>query len=425
MRLSAHQRLYIIPLLTDFTGSLFIFTLTRYLAEHDSNPAHLGILGTCGSLSYALSAAAFGHLSDHVGHRRLIAIGSLLFCGTFFLALHTLSVPFIFVWSVLASMAMALIHPPMIALLTAGQVSGDHGRSATRPLILFCLSWNLGIICGQASGGTLFALDPSLNLIVGIGSTLAVFFLILTTRTPAPASPPEPAQLRVAPPTQPVVVLRFFAAAGWVANISAACSMSLLYYIFPQLVTHLGISAPAHGLMLTTIRVGTVGLYLLLHYTSFWRHRLLPGLVTQGIAILGMLLLSRGTQIPVLTAGVMCVGVMMGYNYFSGIFYSTTSFAGRRKGLTSGIHETTLALGFVAGSAGGGYLSLHWGMRAPYQACIGILLGSMLLQSLGFLWVRQQRRRSEAMAASDRDTTSAPTPGGADPGEQAVISPSP
>lgn len=38
-------RLYCIAWLSDFCNALLVFTLTRYLAEYDGNPIHLGWLG--------------------------------------------------------------------------------------------------------------------------------------------------------------------------------------------------------------------------------------------------------------------------------------------------------------------------------------------------------------------------------------------
>ena len=399
--------LYVLSWLGDFCSSLFIFTCTRYLAERDGDLMHLGVLGACGSLSYALSAALVGHLCDRCGRRRLIALGAVLLAASYAAALRSMAVPWIYLEYALAGVAFALIFPPLIALLSTrddGRESrGDRGRSSTRPLILFCLSWNLGIVCGNVSGGLVFAVDPRLSLKIGIGLCLAHLALTLLNAHAAHRHRPEP----VAPvPTldgiaeltpegqpagrwQPIPVLRLFAFTGWVANLSSAFSISLVLYIFPQLATSLGISAPMHGAMVMTARISVVSMYILLHFTSFWRYRIEPGLLAMLCAMGGLGLLSSTASVPWLTTGILLTGVFMGYNYFSGIFYSTTGFAGRR-GLAVGVHEATLAIGFTAGSLGGGYAGATLGVRAPFQVCVGVVACVGVLQVVSYLVLRRR-----------------------------------
>ncbi len=386
------KRLYVVTWLTDFSYSLFLFTLTRYLAEHGGDPMQLGIAGACNALTYALGAAFFGHISDRIGTRLLIAIGACILTLMFTMALYSLALPFLYVYFFLSGLGTALIFPPIIVLVAAGQPSGGgFGRAATRPLILFCVSWNLGVLCGQSGGGFLFDVNPELALKLGVGSSLAILLLIVSTHVRPLGDVSLPISDREALPGPASVRLRVFAAAGWLANISGASALSLIHFIFPKLVTDLGINAAVHGMMLTTGRIFVFGVYFLLHFTTFWRHRLLPAVAAQIIGVVSLLLLTYGSTVAVLTAGLTGLGVMMGYNYFASMFYSTTSFSSRRVGLASGIHQGSMAIGFTAGSLGGGYLSLHSGIRVPYQVCIAILLCSLLFQVLGYLWVHGWR----------------------------------
>ncbi|MFH1570353.1 MAG: hypothetical protein ABIL09_20345, partial [Gemmatimonadota bacterium] len=105
--------------------------------------------------------------------------------------------------------------------------------------------------------------------------------------------------------------------------------------------------------------------------------------------MVGLAVLSTAVSVAALTAGVMLVGVMMGYSYFSSIYYSTTGFAEGRRGLASGVHEGTLAVGFTLGSLGGGYLGAALGVRAPFQVGIAVLAASAALQVLGYAWFRR------------------------------------
>ena len=405
---SRRANLYVLTWLSDFCNSLFIFTCTRYLAEHDGDLMHLGVLGVCGSLSYAVSAAVVGHLCDRFGRRRLIALGSVLLAASYTAALQTMAVPWIYLDYALVGVALGLIFPPLIALLSASddghEGRGDRGRSSTRPLILFCLSWNLGVVCGNVSGGLVFAVDPHLSLKLGIALCLAHLALTLLN---AHAARRQRTALAVPVPTldgtaeltpeeqpdgcrRPVPILRLFALTGWVGNLSCAFGMSLVLYIFPQLATSLGIAAPTHGVMVMAARVSVVFMYFLLHFTSFWRYRIEPGLLAMLCSMGGLGLLSTATSVPWLTAGIFLVGIFMGYNYFSSIFYSTTGFGEKRRGLVAGVHEATVAAGFTAGSLGGGYAGATWGVRVPFEICIGVIACFGVLQLVAHLALRQR-----------------------------------
>ena len=383
--------LYLIAALGDFVQMLFLFTVTRYLAEQIGDTMQLGIVGGCLSLTYAACSALFGHLSDRIGRRRFIAAGAVMFIVCLAVTLHSMDPPLVYLEAALVGMAAAMAFPPLIALLTRGQRTGDVGREASQPLVLYCLSWNAGVLLGQSTGGLLFAVDPSLSLKLAMGASLIMIPLIGFARVKTANGQPAEEETLLRSERANAVPARFFAFAGWASNITGALSMSLIFFVFPQLVTELGIPASVHGAMLASTRVVVVGMYFLLHFTDFWRHRITPSLVVKGVATLGMLLLAFATKVPWLTAGLMCVAVMTGYIYFSGIFYSTTSFGQKNKGVAGGMHEATLALGFGGGSFGGGYLSRS-GLRLPYQVCAVLIVTSIVLQGIGYV---AMRRRAE------------------------------
>ena len=374
----ARARPYAVAFLADCGNALFVFTLTRRLAEGGGSPLDLGVWGTCNSLSYALAAALFGHLADRLGPRRLIAGGGLLLALSYAGALARPEWPWVLAWAVSAGIAVAAIFPPLISLISGGRAGGG-----TRHLILFCLAWNGGMISGQTGGGLLFSFDPSRALIAGaaVGLAIAGIAPLLRPAAPVAAAVERPAAVDAS-------TGRFFAVYGWLANVSSAFCMSLILYALPKLLTQLEVAAPQHGLMLTGGRVAVVLTYVLLHFTQFWRHRLWPALAVQTVAIGGLWVLGTATHTVLLAAGVAGIGVMMGYNYFSGIFYSTTGFA--RRGLASGLHEASIAAGFTVGAVGGGLVGLYWGLRLPYLLCIGPVCLFALVQ-VGAYW-RLRRR---------------------------------
>ena len=394
--------LYLLVWIGDCSLSLFIFTVTRHLAEQEGTLVNLGIFGSALSVTVALCAALFGHLSDRLGRRRMIAAGSLLMTASYGLAYWTLEVPWIYLQAVLLGLASSLIIPAVIALLSTTSAEDADPSRHTRTLILFCLAWNLGMVSGQLSGGFLFVLGPHVGIGVCLGLAALHFALNLVSaarehsarRSAAdePRHPPVVEDRGLEPPLSSTQ-RRMFAVLSWIANIAGSTSMGLLIFVLPRLMTTLEISAPVHGSMIMSSRILVVVTYFGLYFSRFWRYRLTPGLCAQAVAMTGLLIITRVESVPLLTVGVTLIGVMMGYNYFSGIFYATTGFAHRR-GFASGMHEGTLAVGFLIGSLGGGLVGSEFGVRAPFAAGIGIIALAMTLEIAGFLWVRWLTRRS-------------------------------
>ena len=60
----------------------------------------------------------------------------------------------------LLGIGLGFLYPPLIGWLNQGEDAHANRRGVSRTLILFCVAWNLGMMCGQLAGGWLFALGP-------------------------------------------------------------------------------------------------------------------------------------------------------------------------------------------------------------------------------------------------------------------------
>ena len=119
--------LFLIPLLTDFSGLLLIFTVSRQLAELDVGLMRMGLIGGGHALTASLSSYVFGSLSDRIGRKKLVIPGILLlltsttaylvadFGGSTFLATYCLN-----------AMALGMIHPATIAWINRGEAKAKH-----------------------------------------------------------------------------------------------------------------------------------------------------------------------------------------------------------------------------------------------------------------------------------------------------------
>ena len=271
-----------------------------------------------------------------------------------------------------------MIYPPLIAWLNRGQNSTGTRSQATGALIRFCLAWNLGLVSGQFSAGIFFALHSRLPLYASAVLSAINMVVILTTdgRTGLQSVEQLPNPKQAASAT--------FARISWVANLGGAFAIGLVLHLFPDLAVSLGVRADSHGTMLAIMRVVTIATYLTMHNITFWHHRFGITALAQLAGLSGLLVLTRAVSQTALTIGLCFLGLLLGFNYFASLYYSTTSSHERRKGLAGGIHEATLGLGIAGGSLVGGAAGALMGPRAPYWLSAFILTGFFLVQTCVF-----------------------------------------
>ncbi len=379
--------LYFTSFATDYAYFAFLFVITRLLAETGSSQWHLGVFGACTSICYALSGPWAGALSDRIGRRRVILSGAagamavLLICATW------RSRPLFYIAGALCGVAAALIYPPLIAWLT------EDGRDTSRRLFRFCVAWNSGVIAAQISGGGLYAVRPPLPLLVAAVPMAGVLALMLAWKPSALSGSGAAPAVGSPPATHDAASrARVFVYLAWLSNIAGAFCFSLLVHLFPYLAHESGISPPVHGLMLALNRLGVIGTYVLMYRFAFWRYRLWTAVASQLLAMAGLSLLGFAGSAPVLTLGLVLTALMLGYNYFASIYYSTMAFGTERKGAASGMHEATLAMGSGLGALGGGIWGTVYGARAPYRLCVVLLGVFIILQGAIHRWRREPPR---------------------------------
>ena len=375
-------KLYWIAFSADGSFMLFIFAITRLMAENQSTILELGILGGLSSICYALIAPLGGRCSDIWGRRQVIAVGTaahiVIILACVYLQLSTFG---FYIMGALVGASVGFLHPPVIAWLTQGGVSHLGSNLTSQRLFWFCVSWNVGMITGQALGGWSFPVDPVLPLWIAFFLMSSVLIVILFENSSI--NPPiHFAKKKNTDSLEVQESLRTFVYLGWTANITGAMGMSLIIYLLPHLIHELGISSPIHGMMLVANRITVLLTYSIMKVLTFWRYRFSITLLVQFIALIGLMFLTYSSTILFLTIGLILFAFLTGYNYFSSIFYSTTSFDGRHQGLASGIHEATLAIGFGVGSFGGGIVGVWGGSRVPYQMVSLVLLLCVLIQLL-------------------------------------------
>ena len=391
-KLSRNRILYLITYLTDFSLFMVIFTVSRDLAEMDTGIFKMGIVGGGCSLAYAISSMIFGSLSDRWGRRRVIITGLILALltgsGCLLLKPH-MQIYFWVYWGFSGS--FGLVYPPLIAWLN--QEQGAHGQAhlIQRTLIRFCFSWNLGLISGQLFGGFLFSFGRQWPLYFSMLLILAKMALMIFPGKWFHYRPGRDEQDTDTIEVEAQEVARSFTTLSWLSNIGGAFSITMIIHLFPALAVALAIPSEAHGSILASMRVTVLLTYYFLYRTKFWHYRYVYSIVVQVAGITGLVFIIIAESHWALIAGMSGVALFTGYNYFSGLYYSSASRSDANRGFACGMHEATIGLGFAGGAIGGGAVGHFAGVRSPYQ--LGILVILLLMLTQFVIYLRQIKPR--------------------------------
>jgi len=184
---------------------------------------------------------------------------------------------------------------------------------------------------------------------------------------------------------------------SWIANLGGVFGGSMVIHLLPDLAVTIGVSSGEHGKLLACWRAIAIATYLLLHHAAFWHYRLPASLAAQGLGACGLVVIAQAESAVMLLIGLALLGQLVGYNYFSGLFYSTAGSSHERRALAAGIHEATLAAGMALGTIAGGALGSLVSQRMPYLLAAVVILVLIVVQSIAWWsWVRPLDQRRPA-----------------------------
>lgn len=388
--------LYSICWMADFGAFLVVFTVTRELAERHASQVLLGAIGAGLSLSMAVGSALGGWLSHRLNGRYLMFAGALMALASM-TACFTLDPSTVLYlpgyW--LLGLGLGTLYPPLIGWLNRGEDADTNRSGVSRTLILFCLAWNLGMMSGQLAGGWLFRLGLQGPMLAAMSAGVINLGLTLWAGRALPSDVAAARQVAHVPRRIPLATA--FKRLGWIANLGGMFGGSMVLHLLPHLAVTIGVPSQEHGSLLAGWRVVVIGTYLVMHHLQFWHCRLSTSITSQLLAAAGLVVISQATSSAMLFWGLALLGQLVGYNYFSGLYYSTAGSADEARGLAAGIHEATLAVGMAAGTVIGGAVG-HWiGPRVPYLLAAAVMIVLATIQVIAYqVWVSPLRNAAGA-----------------------------
>lgn len=385
------HRLLVITLLTEFSALLVIFVASRMLADHQVSLFWMGLVGGGFGLSSSMSSVYCGALSDRIGRRRSVILGLVLALVGVCLAWAGMQgVLLIGMSYVILGVSLGSVYPALSAWLLEGHGNGASTRDLLRTLMGFSIAWNLGLIGAQITGGWLYAhVAPQAPL------ALAIVLLLLSIAIAMIPMPQAGQPAGVAPDHEEKITDRqrassAFSRLSWIANIGGTFAMAMILHLFPALMVDMGVEADRQGMLLAYSRLIVVGTYLLLFLTRFWHYRVSTALLAQAFGVVGLMALSVAKGLPTLALGLTGLAVLVGYNYFASLYYSSTRGSDKARGAAMGLHEATLTAGMMCGSVLGGMFGAFSGVRSPYLLGAAVILVLSITQAC--MWLRYRRR---------------------------------
>ena len=386
--------LFLICGLTDFAAFVVVFTVSRSMAEAGAQPWYLGVAGAGFSFSAAVGSLLGGWLSHRYDGRVVFVSGAA--AGVLSIALCGLGDPktleFLPAYWLLG-IGLGCLYPPLIGWLNQGEDPHANRRGVSRTFIVYCVAWNVGMMCGQLTAGSLFSRGARLAYAVAFAAALMNLVLAVVAarwvvRVAAPAweSPENETEARE--------LATAFKRLSWLANLGSMFGGSLVIHLLPDLAVSIGVRPENHGELLASWRAVTIVTYILMHYVAFWHYRQSASLVSQALAACGLVVIARAESALTLLIGLALLGQLVGYNYFSGLFYSTAGSSHEGRALAAGIHEATLATGMAAGTIAGGLVGTLVNHRMPYLMAAAVMIVLIFVQTgAWWRWVRPLRMR--------------------------------
>lgn len=388
--------LYLICVCSDFAGFILIFSVSRTLADQGYSSAYLGMIGAGLSFCSGMGAILGGYLASRFDGRIVFLAGitgmlvSAGLCARLALGTSAFLPGY---W--LLGLGLGFLYPPLIGWLNQDEVVQVNRAGVSRRLILFCVAWNLGMMMGQLLGGRL--LEHGLNWTLGAGLIAAALNLILAVIAVQYVRPFRPVKLEGEPlSAERIELATTFKRLGWIANLGGVFGGAMVIHLLPSLMVSIGIPADQHGELLASWRGVIIASYLVMYAFSFWHFRLGISVGSQLLGAAGLMVIATAHSEILLFLGLALQGQLVGYNYYSGLFYSTAGTKQEGRALAAGIHEATLATGMAMGTIAGGSLGGWLGNRAPYWLAGGFIIMLVVIQVMSWNYWKASTQQSRS-----------------------------
>jgi MFS family permease len=299
----------------------------------------------------------------------------------------------VWIWVVISAGGMAGAALAFFWPYAMGWASyGYEGKALNRQLGYYNRAWSSSVIIGPFLGAKLA--HSSLLASMGL-PVLALFVCVLVLVTIRKPSPNAHGYVSPAPPVDEVraepVDYRMLCRMARLSLFTCWGSMAVLRSQFALLMTeHHGFSETQYGGVLTVFALCNFGVLSLIGKHTGWHGRALPILLAQIPACLSLLLYGTGRTLPAFYLAAGMHGASLGFAYSAHLYYGA---AGKQKrSMPMVIHELTIAMSMIIGSAASGYLVRYGGLFWPYWFGSGLVVLGLFFQTS--IWITGLKKTS-------------------------------
>lgn len=342
----------------------------------------LGILGALSSLFYAVPTLLMGMASEKLGRRPLVIMATLGLGLTYAWGAVAGSIRELYLVTSMRSVATAMLWPPVMAWMARAVAPEKFSRF----LGAYNLSWASGTFIGFWGAGYLFQIAGKpmpFWVCAAIAAALLAFVVITMPEgglgQSLAADEQEPAQnSHAAQMTEPTRL--FYMKQGLLMAAMGILSASIALFIFPKVgqdfLSEVQLS------MLNSLRIlGQMIAFFMLGRLASWHYRRWPIFTMAGLLLVGHLFLGGGNIFATVAAGYLLIGLGFGMGFSMCAYYALG--LAKKKGTGSGLMETMIGAGGLAGSLIGGSVAYATNPR------VGIVVGALPVLVCAFLSTRK------------------------------------
>ncbi len=237
-----------------------------------------------------------------------------------------------------------------------GWISIDYeGAALNRRMGVYNATWSFGHLAGPLAGGYMVEFSSVLPLLVCLTLMTTSFLVVSLAKRPAASVGKAKRQETQSRIDSSELLRRKYTWMGRVAMITSFACVGLMRTQLALLFKFdLGFSESDYGAAIMIMCIAVFVVFSLAGKTHAW-HYILPLFVAaQLMVILSMLLIVKFSNLTMFFLAATLVGIGQAFVYSSHMYYSLSNSVNKARRLT--IHEITLSLGVIAGSAAGGYL---------------------------------------------------------------------
>jgi predicted MFS family arabinose efflux permease len=362
---------------------IFFFMQHQFGFTSKDNLAFAALNG----LVYIFFSWQAGRFAQRCGYFNALKLGFSVMI--FALAVGSLlnSVPAIVMDTVLLTIGMCFLWPPIEALVS----EGEDATGLPRMVGTYNVVWAGTNALALFGGGTLvekfgFKILFLLPLAILTVELVMIFWLEKQANDVASAAASRPVVTLPPDPHRPSPAkTKAFLRMAWLANPFAYVAINTFIPMLPTLATHFHLSPMFAGFACSLWCFVRLGTFIVLWLWTDWHYRfhwLVTAFATLIVSFAAILIVPN--LVAVLVAQIF-FGIAIGLIYYSSLFYSMD--ASKAKGEHGGIHEAAIGVGNFVGPAVGA-ASLQF--LPQYTSAAALAVSGLLAVGLcGLVWLRR------------------------------------